>query len=264
MSTAKTPALKQTEEYRLFKHDPANRNVRKLKKIIASMRQHGFLPAHPLACVPNGTGMYVRDGQHRLEAAKALGIPVYYVCSEQYQGVSIPEINGATAGAWSPRDYIESYCNQGKVEYAKLRSFIDETGFPAAISASLLSGEQAASTNQGEDLKSGRFIVKDFQYAQQVAAVSAEAKRHAPAFYRNRSFLDAISKAVRVPGVTSDLLCEKIQKYPYILRHEATSDGFLEVLEDLVNRHSQRGKMNVKFLANQAARARSVAAPRKS
>jgi hypothetical protein len=255
MST-KAPALKSTKEYRLFLSDDTNRSPRKLKKIMASMKQWGFLPAHPLAVVSKGAKMIIKDGQHRFECAKALGIPVYYVLSGEYDGISIPELNGAVAGAWNPMDYVQSFCNQGKPEYAKLRSFCEDFRFPVNIAAGLLSGVQALSGgNLTETLRSGRFAVKNPELARQVASVIVAAK---PLFKpaTNRNFINAVSMIV-MSGVSSASLSEKIEKYPELLRNAGTTDGFLGVLEEVYNFRA-RERQPIKFKAIEAAKKRNA------
>lgn len=256
MST-KAPALKETKEYRLFKADPTNRSIRKLNKIIASMKQWGFLPGHPIMCAPNGTGMYIKDGQHRFEAAKTLGIPVYYVCHEKHEGISIPEVNGAAAGAWNPRDYIESYCNQGNVEYGKLRSFIDEYGIPPVTAAILLYGLHGTGGQVNDVLRSGAFKVRDLTHAQKVARVLNAAAQHVK-FTRNKFFIDAVSRLLRVPECSEAVLTERMHKYPSLLTPMHDTQSFCQMLESLYN-HRQQRPMPLAFMANEVMKGRNPA-----
>lgn len=261
MSTpAKAPQLKQTKEYRLFKFDPTNRPVgKKVKKIIASMKVRGFLPAHPIACVPSGSAMAIKDGQHRFEAAKSLGIAVWYVCSREYENVSIAGLNKDIVGAWTPYDYIGSFKGQGKADYLTLQQFMDETKLPAGCAASLLYGQQANSGNALEAIRSGTFKVRDIAYARQVANVMEAARKHVP-WSRHASFIEAISKCARVASCKTNLLAEKINNYPFLLRLQPTVDGYLDVLDEVYNYHS-RDKIPLKFLATEASKKRQAAMP---
>lgn len=254
MSTEKAPTLKSTKEYRLFKSDPTNRSIRKLNKIINSMKQWGFLPGHPIMCTPNGTGMIIKDGQHRYEAAKHLEIPVYYVCHSKHADVSIPEVNGASAGAWNPTDYIESYCNQGNPEYGKLRTFVQQTGIPALLATGLLYGN-ATGGSVHDVLRTGRFKVRDMDQAQKVARVITAAQAHVK-FSRNRHFVDALQKLLRVPECSDSMFAEKIDKYPSLLTPRHDTASFMQMLEELYN-HRQQRPLPLSFMAGEISKGRN-------
>lgn len=256
MSTEKPPQFKSTKEYRLFKADPTNRSIRKIKKITTSMKQWGFLPGHPIMCTANGVGMVIKDGQHRFEAAKSLGIPVYYVCHSTHADISIPEVNRATAGAWNPTDYIESFCNRGNTEYAKLRAFIAETGMPAQTSAALLSG-LASGGRASDGLRDGKFKVRDYSHAVAVAGVINKAKEHVK-FARNKYFVDAVSRILRVEECKPSVLVDKMDKFPALIKQGHDTSSFTLILEELYN-HQSRNRLPIAFMAGEVMKGRNPA-----
>lgn len=249
----KEPQLKQTTEYRLFESDRTNRSVRKLNKLLASMRQWGFLPAHPIATIPSGTRMIIRDGQHRFEAAKQLKIPLYYVCTAAYTDVSIPEINSASVGAWNIRDYMESFCNQGNVEYAKLRTFCQQNEIQPGVAALMLCGTMGSEA--GRIVREGRFTVKDMAHAQRVMGV-VNAAAETVSWAKGRNFVGACSSVLRLGDVSADDLATKIRACPSLLRQCATTDDFLGLLEEIYN-YRLKQRVPLKFLAQEAAKGRS-------
>jgi ParB-like chromosome segregation protein Spo0J len=72
-----------TRNYRLFERDSGeNRplDIKKHKKLMESMKKYGFLEVFPVVVTRNGGDkLIVKDGQHRIAIAEALGLPVYYV-----------------------------------------------------------------------------------------------------------------------------------------------------------------------------------------
>lgn len=256
MST-KTPALKQTKEYRLFKVDCTNRSPRKLTRLMASMKQWGFLPGHPIACVANGAGMVIKDGQHRFEAAKALQIPVFYVCHESHDGISIPEINNATAGAWTASDYVESFCNQGNLEYVKLREFVAETKIAPQTAASLLYGYSGHGGNIVDIFRGGKFKVRDMDNARRVACILNAAQQYVK-WSRVKGFVDAVSRVARVEGFCATDMADKINRAPGMLVLQPNADSFLTMLEEIYNYRAQK-RLPLKFMALEEGKRRSIA-----
>ena len=74
-----------SSSYDQFVACPFNRDTKAslLRKIKATMSKYGFLHGYPLHCW-QGTGtqkgkLVIKDGQHRFEAAKELGLPIAYI-----------------------------------------------------------------------------------------------------------------------------------------------------------------------------------------
>ena len=75
------PKIQQTTDYGIFKKVPFNRqkdknHVKELQKIIL---KENLLHLHPILI---NEKMEIIDGQHRLEAAEALGLPIFYIQGE--------------------------------------------------------------------------------------------------------------------------------------------------------------------------------------
>lgn len=249
--------ISTSKNYDLFRLDKCNRSVTRLNKLQASMKKWGFLDAYPLHVVKNCSGFVIKDGQHRFESAKSLGIPVKYViCKEQ--GISIPEINNASR-SWNIRDYCESYRKQGKSDYGELLLFSDTHKLPLTICAAMLSGSQAGA-DVGNAIKSGSLKIKGLGVANSVASIVTEARKHVN-FATNRYFVDAVSKCVMTPEFSASHLIEKMQKNPGMLRQMPTGDAYLEMLETLYNYKSQR-TIPLRYMANENAKKRNRAIKR--
>jgi len=122
--------MKQTTNYNMFKIKKGNRivNMTHVQKIKDSLIKHTFLPSCPIICDKN---MNVIDGQHRLQAARELGIAVYYVIEEEPDQDLLIDLN-ITQRKWSTTDYITYYANEKSNEnYKRLLQMIKEIPFDA-------------------------------------------------------------------------------------------------------------------------------------
>jgi len=72
--------LETTTNYNRFSKNPEQRTISELhaNNIAKSMMTAGFLPSKPIQCYKKGDGLIIVDGHHRFEAAKSIGIPVYF------------------------------------------------------------------------------------------------------------------------------------------------------------------------------------------
>lgn len=115
---------KKTTDYSIFKKFPGNRPIdnNNLKKITNSISMHNMLEFKPLVVNEN---MQIIDGQHRLEAAKNLGLEVYYTMQKDTSPVDIILLQ--TGKDWLIDDYIRFYASQGKEGYSSLLKLAETT-----------------------------------------------------------------------------------------------------------------------------------------
>lgn len=249
-----------TEDFSIFGQHETNRNINPftLKRIMESMRRYGFLRQWPIHCVMIDGKMVVKDGHHRLEAARRLGIPVLYICADD-GGISLYELN-RSAKQWTNADYANHYMREGSEEYVKLMELCESTGFPLAATVSMLIGQLPGSGNRAEQFKAGHFTttaagLRSFEI---VAELSASAKEggfeHATAI----NFIKALWKVHLVKEVLHDEMCRRLRTYGHTLQRRSQVDDYLEDLEKAYNRNTSFARVPVKFLANEASRMRSV------
>ena len=71
----------KTTDYSQFKFLPGNRKIAG-NILIESILEKNKLATHPIVVSKD---MFVIDGQHRLDAASSLGIPIYYIIDEDFE-----------------------------------------------------------------------------------------------------------------------------------------------------------------------------------
>jgi hypothetical protein len=111
----------ETIDYSIFKKSDINRDLNEgnLKKITASIKAKNLLSYRPIIV---NSKMEVIDGQHRLEVAKALNIPIYYQINEKSNDEDMVLLN-ANQRRWQIADYNNHFVKMGKPEYIKLNEF---------------------------------------------------------------------------------------------------------------------------------------------
>lgn len=116
--------VKCTKDYSIFKKHTSNRDLSQenLKKIKRSMEARNMLEFRPILVDQH---MRVLDGQHRLEAAKQLGIEIWYQINTDSAPEDIILLN-ANQKRWNRSDYLNYYRGQGNESYEKVHRFCED------------------------------------------------------------------------------------------------------------------------------------------
>lgn len=120
-----TEVLPSTRQYSKFKLLSTNRevNMSHVRSLMKEFEDFGNITqVSPVLVTPR---MEVIDGQHRLEAAKQLGLPVYY---KQVEHLSIKDARRMNIAqkSWRSQDYLMSYVNEGRKPYQKLLMLVND------------------------------------------------------------------------------------------------------------------------------------------
>lgn len=135
--------MEKTRNYDMFKFLDNNRDKSKgldkehLRRLISSIQARNMLDLRPICVTEN---MEVLDGQHRLIAAKHLGLEIYYVVKKN----SVPEdvILMNICKPWNTTDYLNFYCKEGNKEYIKLKEFCIKHQISISCAVKLMCGKK--------------------------------------------------------------------------------------------------------------------------
>jgi hypothetical protein len=152
-----------TTEYEAFKFREDNRdgiNKGHVDFLKESIRASNMLKHHPIKVTRD---LQIINGQHRLLAAKELGVPIYYeyVDEPNAEQMAIENMNKQ----WSPNDYLNLYVRNGYAEYVKLAQFMRDSKIPLKFALSILRKE---TKNAMTDFKMGRFVFDEYEHAQSI------------------------------------------------------------------------------------------------
>lgn len=130
--------INKTKDYDLFKFREDNRaaiDQAHTKRLTESIKARNLLELRPIVV---NEKFEVLDGQHRLLAAKQLGVDIYYVIDKKLKPEDIITMN--ISKAWSVIDFLNYYCKHNYIEYQKLAKFMKTNNVSLTIALSITMG----------------------------------------------------------------------------------------------------------------------------
>lgn len=238
MTTLSILSIKSTTNYDMLKIIDGNRTINKthVKKLMHSIQNENLLKYQPIVV---NEKLEVIDGQHRLEAAKNLGIPIWYTVVEGLNLIDVQVLN-ENMKTWSLRDFAESYKKIGYKDYAVLLSFCDKYKLPFSVAVPLLS-ETEIRSGAGNNysypsiIRSGEFKLVNLKKAEQVADKIKEVGGLLPkSIWRSREFIRALLYAYKC-GIKHDVLITRLKANKKDIPRGYDYRQYLFVLEDIYN-----------------------------
>lgn len=240
----------KTSDYSLFKFLDDNRDLNMLhvQRLVKS-----FEHKHLICPIIVNEKMEVIDGQHRLEASKAAGVPIFYIVVPGYsiQEVQILNVNQKN---WTSIDFLHMYCERGKKAYLQLREFMDYfPDFKIRVSIRLLEGPKDVTEElngkrvHAKRFEEGRFVVKDLGKAYQNAKRISEFK---PFFdgYATDQFVGAALKLLGNKKYSHKEMIHKLGSSSISLRKCQTVEEYLLLLEKIYNfKRSTEDKVSFRY-----------------
>lgn len=261
----KKPALERTFDHGRFVRHASNRDFTEKPRLRESMRAHGFMPSSPIhvATIHGSTKLAVIRGHHRLHYAKELKLPVYYVVDDSVTNIRL--IEGIGGEEWKLKDFVHSSVADGVNDYEALRDFSANHKLSLTVAASLLAGQTVASADMNNDIRDGVFAINsgEIYHAKLVTEITDFLVGRKVKFAVKRSFVGALSNALRVPEVEFDRLLSQVKKHWEMLSNKATIDDFLSDIERVYNYQIRGGRLNIKFRAKEELKLR-VSSKRKT
>lgn len=220
MKQGEIPKLQATSNYEMFKIIDSNREINKnhLRKLINSITAKNLLYLFPLVI---NKKMEVIDGQHRLSAAKSLGIPVYYMIDNSITKADIAMMNSNRKG-WGIKDYIYFHAKEGDKNYELLDKLLHEHPRLTVMSAVRLMDEKISAFYEGgaltNGLRSGKINTINIVLAQIVCNLSHKLYDKNVLYAFNGYFLLDIKNAIIQSGKlgqqAADIILDEYKQFP--------------------------------------------------
>jgi hypothetical protein len=245
-----------TKNYGLFELCDFNRDVKKTRNLMASMKRDGWIDAYPMHVVRNGNKkLKIKGGHHRFEVAQQLGIAVkYVVCDDE---ATVHQLERST-NPWKMDDYFNSFCRQGRQNYLAVKKYMDRTGIRLSQAVSMLSGGTAASGNHNEAFKDGNFTLSsDQSHAEAVGAIVVACRERSIPCATSRDFVHAISRMLYVEDFDAQTFIRRAAVNPSLLTKQVGVDAYSEMIEYVYNYKSSH-KVALAFPSKQLAKDRSM------
>lgn len=230
--------IKTTMNYDQFRVITGNREVTEthVRKLMASIGRKNLLPFAPILV---NESMDIIDGQHRLEAAKQLGLEITYIIAP---GAIIKDVQllNAHQKQWTLEDYANSYASQGYTDYELLKAFYQNQELPVSIAVWLLTKDSWGGGHMMK-FKEGGFTITSLEEAYQIAdRIKLFHEHTSPQVRRSRGFIRAIRILHRNELVDWERMKEKLDQYSHQLPSYQSSKDYLRVLEDIYNYHMSK------------------------
>jgi hypothetical protein len=232
-------SIQESSDYGRFTWHNVNRDTR-IKKMVASMKTHGWIDAYPAHAVRVNGKIKIKAGHHRCEAAKTLGLPIKYVLCDD--AADIFELEQAT-NPWSVRDFIVGNARSGKSAYAEVLEYHERTGINITLSIGLHCGSVSGGNVYVELAKRGEFHISNTSLPAKVEHMVTHMKRCCVQNPTANTIVSAIATIVQVDGLDISRLKAKIKISPDMVFKCAGMSETFRMFEDVYNRratHSER------------------------
>lgn len=151
-----------TYNYSRFKFLPNNRPINQthLKRLTESMRYKNLLHSYPILVTADD---FIHDGQHRLLAAQANKVPIFF---RVIKNLPIEDIITAAMNSekWSMNDFLHFHVSHAKTPYVRLQRILDthpNISLPLALRVLCDHKEAQLRFKKGEmELESDEFLVE--------------------------------------------------------------------------------------------------------
>ncbi len=223
-----------TKEYSKFKLRADNRPVCQalVKRLVESISSKNMLEFRPLIV---NDKFEIIDGQHRLEAAKQLQIPVFYEVQKSIESEDMIALN--ISKSWGIDDFFNFWKRNGKVEYLKLQKFMDENKITIRIALNLLCGMKKDASHK---FRMGKFEFNNTHGKQELqicwdSIAMIERQHLSLAFTRSAKFWKALISLCRAPNFNEEKWFTNLEKMASRISGKVTSQEYLSMLVDIHN-----------------------------
>jgi len=242
--------MQKTINYSLFKFRKDNRAINNthLEKLIFSIKTKNLLSVTPILV---NEEFEVIDGQHRLLAAKALKVEVYYIVEKSITGKDIPRLN--ISKSWSSEDFLKHYLAEEHPEYKKLKDFMIKNELTLHIAIDMTS--KGSCHKKNNDFKNGtyRFLYKEgdeileichetIDYIKKINGVALSM------YTKSSRFWKGLIKLINEPNFSKEKWFGNLKKFVTHFSPKATSADYLEMFQKT---HNWKNSCKVDLLSDE-------------
>lgn len=239
-------AVYATTNYVQFLFDPINRPVdeKKVIKLFDAIQERNLLADNPILV---DLDYRVLDGQHRLKAAEAAHLPIYYFFASETTIDDVAKLNN-TRNGWTLANYISSYCERGNPEYIALREFMKQNphiGPNAAVDLC----NYGDKFNLRERFADGKYECNDIPFATLVANAMLDFRAIGCKFWNQQTFVYSVAQLFARENYDHSRMMDKLSQKPQLLRAATTVDDYMEIFTEAYNfRSHASGRVEFKRL----------------
>jgi hypothetical protein len=249
--------IHETKDYDKLHVDPSNRPIRPshVQYLKSRIEYKNLLAENPIIV---DADMNVLDGQHRLQAAKELGLPIYYIVSMTMVQRDVPSLNDTPRG-WKLEDHLHHYKERGLPDYVALHRFVESNPEIHLSDAMILCNRREDRVNFDEVERGkarlrqvfvdGNYVCNNLTFAERVAQVVRDFKRHFRKYYNQRVFVRAIANLVAHPQYEHKHMMGRMEQVSALLKPCVKTADYMDELNEIYN-YGVRKSNRVEFTLN--------------
>src|SRR5690606_36071966 len=191
--------------------------------------------------------LWIIDGQHRFEAAKKLGVAIYYKISERFDEGDIARIN-SSADDWKLNDYLDFYVSKNFEDYIIIRDFAQHNDISIYAAIGVLNGGLThLSSKLIKQFEKGEFKVKSLGQAQEIITAINDYGQYFP-HYKSKSFMNAISRLMKNEDYDHEKMLHKVSMQHGKLIKCTDVKQYLSLFEEIFNYKSKADFVHFRHL----------------
>lgn len=224
-----------TNNYEIFKFREDNREKivsNHVKRLSESIQARNLLYMRPIVV---NEQMEVLDGQHRLLAAKMLGVEIFYKVEKSCNVEDIILLN--TSKSWGLADFLNYYVKNGHEEYIKLKDFAFKNRLQTRIAYELCC---ARSDESYTLFKSGKFKFRHDLYIDEIDScwrtIDFIKKMNGQSHYTTSAkFWKSLVKLVSMPDFNVEKWMSNLSRMVERCCAKVSSDEYRRLFMDIYN-----------------------------
>lgn len=238
--------IQHTTDYDMFSYIDGNRDINKyhVEDLVLSIQEQNLLEDYPI--VVNKKHEII-DGQHRLEAARTLNIPVFYKVSESGGGLDVVISVNNTSRRWTVKDRVNSYIKRGYQSYQDLQDYVDNWGIGYGVAVMLSMKIASNSSKEGTKYLSATSVLRNGQYLNLYPEHAHEVltwmksinKYNSGSGIKDAQFARAIQIVIENGQINLEQLIKKFEMSGKNLTKQVSTAAYLRHLEDVANFHNK-------------------------
>lgn len=234
--------VQSTKEYSKFKKLTGNRDVRigHVRFLISSISRKNLLAEHPIIINRNWE---VIDGQHRIEAAKTLNIPIFYVFSES-ASIEDAQLLNYAARVWASRDFLKSLAENGNEDARFVYDFVLKNKVPVTVALQVSTTLSARAQKLLSLMRAGEFVAdaKDTALLYEVMLSQYRSYATERASF-DSNFARAVRKMLIDKPVEHVAMLNQLALYPHGIDRQVDERGYLRLFEEIYNYNRKTGRV---------------------
>ena len=220
----------ETTDYDSFKQVKGNRKVdlSHVKKLAKSMERKTLLT--PVIVNKNG---FLKDGQHRFQARKSLGLPIPFIIDDTNGVQLLTDVQAYNSASrnWSLVNFIESQCELNNEDYQRLYDLMQKYRHFTAITIITVLHNKGEVKSAPAGFKEGEFSFpqSEFRRVDRVLELATSFQSEFVYFY-DRRFVTALMQLIKTKGYDHARLIRSVEKHGFD-KESCVYDYFIKLVE---------------------------------